>query len=267
MATFETIKHCVFLLRSTCEFPLTAAKKDEFGNMIRPGTLEAWHMALEDLSDGQVMAGTKYLLGTLTDDFKRKPMPGDIRAFLNRADMPDPGEVWAEIEAKKWDMQSAPFVRELGRCVSPSWSSEYVAEVVRQMGGVEVFLNMRTSQEPTIRAQLKGICESVASRKAARHIPVPGLAAPNDPKVALIAEARAKKEQREAAEAAAGEIADQKVRSKLAELRELMEAQKAAKDKEKMQKRREEQQAFVRAAAELQGIELTTFNLPEVLEG
>lgn len=282
MASKETIKQVLYLFRSVTDFPIVGAKKDPAtGEMIAPGTLEAWTLALADLTDQQVMAGGQYVLSTMTDDFKRRPMPGDIRKALAEAENKSWLEAWEEVQNRGYDILHPPFSSFQQALKSPQWSCPEIAAAIDQMGSLEFVLELNATRPAKAREQFKEIWQGVQQRKALQQLPampkLPALPAPAVPTAPQIAAPMAPDQAQalllEAAETdnvidfqrAAQVLATaEHKRVGLQDLRRQLEEIEARR-REQKQARKVEQQSLIRKAAEMQGIELQTFDLPEVL--
>lgn len=197
------------------------------------GTVNLWHGALFNLSDEQVNAGFKYLFENWRPKFYGNEVTvAELRAFVNQASLPDWSEAFKEIEAKKYRMLNQVFDPELnydpwenGGDMSPfkpSWSHPAIGEVVQQMGGLKVFLELETKNENTFRAQFRDVYGNITKRQQTEHISVPQLQQPDAPGVALIAEARARKQQREGHVKTLAEVKDDRVREIFQQTRDKM---------------------------------------------
>lgn len=156
-------------LTSLKEFGLIeVTKADPEKNVI--GTLKLWEMALSDLSDSELHAGFNGLLANWTDEFKRKPMPGDLRKFVKKHTSLNHGEMWAEITANGYKARHGEFNRLTGAIERHQWSNPLIPKAMAQMGGLDVFLNIKTDQEQTLRAQFRDIVNSLNEKEANKAI-------------------------------------------------------------------------------------------------
>lgn len=291
MASKDTIKHVLHLFRSVTDFPMVAAKKDpDTGVMIQPGTVEAWMLALVDLTDEQVMAGGQFVLSSMTDDFKRRPMPGDIRKALSESASKGWAEAWDEIQAR--GHRFLPGGRRLtsrGLEPAPQWSSPEIAAAVSQMGGVEACLLHTDRTLSAVRSQFRDVYHSVQKRTAfqqCKALPqppqVPALSVPPLPALPAAAGGEvidflARREQLDRVVRAQQQAGAQLVRDKLkaVEAKRLAEyqakiaaGQQQAREqqahREAVEARAEEQKRQAREMAAAEGIDLDAPALPEV---
>jgi hypothetical protein len=290
MASKETIKQVLYLFRSVTDFPIVTAKTDpDTGAMIAPGTLEAWTLALADLTDEQVMAGGQFVLSTLTDDYKRRPMPGDIRKAVSEAGNKGWAEAWDEIQAR--GHLFTPGGRRLTSrgLEAPEWSCPEIADAVRQMGGIEACLLHTERNLSAVRAQFRDVYQDIQKRQAFRQckaLPQPpqAPALPTGPTPLALASGEpgevidfaARRQQMEAAIQAQYQAGAELVRqtlqaaeakrlaeyqAKIAAGQQQVQAYQAHREAVEAQILAQQQQAREQAAAE--GLSLTDFDLPE----
>lgn len=164
------------------------------------GTFALWSAALKNLSDQEVQAGFEWLLESWTNEYNRKPTPGDIKAFISKQTSLNYGEMWAEIMSKGHLVKSGRLNRITGQVERHQWSHQLIGKAIQQMGGLDVFLNLKTEQEATFRAQFRDIVKSINDKDANKAIVQPLIelqlaqAQSNQAGVAQIAEARERKQ-------------------------------------------------------------------------
>lgn len=201
MVSTQAITKGLMILKTTIrDFDIQPAKRDQDGQMIAPGTVEGWLFALEDLNDDQFMVGIRGLMANWTDEFKRKPMPGDIRKFINAQTSLNYGEMWAEIVSCGHLVKHGQLNRRTGEIEHHQWSSPLIPKAIQQMGGLDAFLSLKTEQESTFRAQFRDIVKAINDKDANKAIVRPLIdlqltsAQGNQEGVAQIAEARERKQ-------------------------------------------------------------------------
>lgn len=130
------------------------------------GTLALWSAALKNLSDQQIQAGFEWLLESWTNEYNRKPTPGDIKNFVAKSTSLNHGEMWAEIVANCYHARHGlPNGKGLYQ-----WSSPLISKAIAQMGGLDVFLHMQVDQEATTRAQFRDIVNALTEKEANKAI-------------------------------------------------------------------------------------------------
>jgi len=124
-------------------------------------TPETWFMLLADLSDEEVKAGMFGFCRKLTSKWPRKPMPGDIREFIEQSveTVCNWSEAWQEVLDK-----AHLFYSPVMGMAPPQWSTPAIEQAVQQFGGITTIVNMLEKDIPTHRAQFRGIFEQVSKR-------------------------------------------------------------------------------------------------------
>lgn len=155
---------------------------DEFGyiaykepdeSMGTLGTLALWKSALKNLSDQQIQAGFEWILESWTNEYNRKPTPGDIKNFVTKNTMVNYGEMWAEIMSCGHQVRLGYLNRKTGEPDPYRWSSPLIPKAIKQMGGLDTFLRLEKDQESTVRAQFRDIVNSLTEKEANRAIVQP----------------------------------------------------------------------------------------------
>lgn len=171
MVSTQAITKGLMMLKTTIrDFEILPAKRDQNDVMIAPGTVEGWSFALEDLSDEHFMAGIRGIMANWTDEFKKKPMPGDVRKFITKNTGLNHGEMWAEITANGYRARHGLFNRKTGQVELYQWSNPLIPKAIAQMGGLDVFLNVKSEQEQTLRAQFRDIVNALTEKEANKAI-------------------------------------------------------------------------------------------------
>lgn len=144
-----------------------------------PGTIANWRHDLRGLSVEAIAAGFDWITANWTDEFKRRPMPGDIRKAVAASSNKGHAEAWEEIQRDGHHhlyprMRSSILRPHDGpQFDRPQWSSPEVAALVEQMGGVEKCLMVTEAQMPTIRAQVRDIWAAIQQRSAGQAAALP----------------------------------------------------------------------------------------------
>lgn len=251
------------------------------------GTVANWCHDLKGLTPQQVMAGFDHVIGNWSDEYKRKPMPGDIKKAVEAVGVKGWAEAWNEIQTRGHLFNQGGHTLTSQGLVKAQWSTPEIAEAVSQMGGISICLSVTERELNTTRSQFRQIWEQIQARRQSRQysaLPQPPRAVPEliQPMLALspgsnVIDINAKREQMaQAAHDAGIELVRQALEDvearKLAEYQaKIAEGQRQAEQAFARQQERRiraaEQQRLAREMAAQEGIELITFNLPEVAEG
>lgn len=220
MINTKSITKGLMMLKTTIrDFEISPAKIDARGSMTEPGTVEGWAFALEDLSEEEFMVGIRGLMANWTDEFKRKPMPGDVLKFINKHTAINHGQMFDEIMANAYKAAYGEFNRKTGQ-VEHYQFNPLISAAIKQMGGLSVFLTMEEASLNTFRAQFREVVNAINEREANKAIIKPVL----DSRAAIEAQARpvmiaaAETE----AEVLISEAKDPRVLSAFADLRDRM---------------------------------------------
>jgi len=289
MADIKTIARGLRLLRTTVDFPIHPPVEDpRTGDMLEPGTIEGWHFALSDMPDELFLAGIKAVMSSRTSgNFTTKPEPGDIRKAVEAVGNKGWAEAWNEIQTRGHLFNQGGHTLTSQGLVKAQWSTPEIAEAVSQMGGISICLSVTERELNTTRSQFRQIWEQIQARRQSKQysaLPQPPQAVPEliQPMLALspgsnVIDINAKREQMaQAAHDAGIELVRQALEDvearKLAEYQaKIAESQRQAEQAFARQQERRikaaEQQRLAREMAAQEGIELITFNLPEVAEG
>lgn len=119
-------------------------------------TERVWDMALSDVSDAALEQATGLYIRTFTSEFsKQQPAPGDLRKLIERRD--ENGYTWQtawnEISSKAHAIKSPPLIA--GEYRQPQLSYPQSYQILRMMGGPDFFLNLKTSDVNTAKAQFR----------------------------------------------------------------------------------------------------------------
>lgn len=234
MVSTQAITKGLMMLKTTIrDFEILPAKRDQNDVMIAPGTVEGWSFALDELSDADFMTGIKGLMANWTDEFKRKPMPGDVLKFINKHTAINHGQMFDEIMSNAYKAMYGEFNRKTGR-VEHYQFNQLISAAIKQMGGLSVFLTMDQGSLNTFRAQFRGVVNAINEKEANKAIIKPVL----DSRAAIEAQARpvmiaaAEPE----AEVLISEAKDPRVLSAFADLRDRMMANSKAMSEKNVQR-------------------------------
>lgn len=175
MIKAKSITKGLMMLKTTIrDFEISPAKFDGNGIMIEPGTVEGWAFALEDLTEDEFMVGIRGLMANWTDEYKRTPMPGDIRKYINKNTSLNHGQMFDEIMANAYKAMYGEFNRKTGR-VEHYQFNPLISAAIKQMGGLSVFLTMDESNLNTFRAQFREVVNAINEKEANKAIIKPVL--------------------------------------------------------------------------------------------
>jgi len=186
MINTKSITKGLMILKTTIrDFEIVPAKTDSNGQMIEPGTVEGWAFALADLSEQEFMTGIRGLMANWTDEYKRKPMPGDVLKFINKHTALNHGQMFDEIMANAYSAAYGTFNGKTGQ-VEKYQFNPLVSAAIKQMGGLSVFLTMEEASLNTFRAQFREVVNAINEKEANKAIIKPVL----DSRAAIEAQAR-----------------------------------------------------------------------------
>ena len=236
MINTKSITKGLMMLKTTIrDFEISPAKIDARGSMIEPGTVEGWAFALEDLSEEEFMVGIRGLMANWTDEYKRKPMPGDVLKFINKHTAINHGQMFDEIMANAYKATYGEFNRKTGQ-VEHYQFNPLISAAIKQMGGLSVFLTMEEANLNTFRAQFREVVNAINEREANKAIIKPVLDsraeidAMRSPRPVMIAAAEPE------AEVLISEAKDPRVLSAFADLRDRMMANSKAMSQQNVQR-------------------------------
>lgn len=232
---------------------------DEFGylqitdpdpKMGKLGTFALWSAALKNLSDQEIAAAFDWAISNWTNAFNQKISPGDLIKFVKDSTESSYGEMWQEINSRKWDSVNGVFNREIGECVKYKFAPE-VQAVISQMGGIEVFLSMTTAQERQLFAQFRDVVANNNKRAKEANYAGPLLEAKkHQNNLIQLQAAKSEIEQRKQAKEEKGQVSD------AMPIIDGIKAQFAKKQIIAQQVSREQKKAEMEAYAKAQGIEV-----------
>jgi len=236
MINTKSITKGLMMLKTTIrDFEISPAKIDSNGQMIEPGTVEGWAFALADLSEQEFMTGIRGLMANWTDEYKRKPMPGDVLKFINKHTAINHGQMFDEIMSNAYRATYGEFNGKTGQ-VEHYKFNPLISAAIKQMGGLSVFLTMEEKDLNTFRAQFREVVNAINEKEANKAIIKPVL----DSRAA-ITQAQARPVMLAAAEpehddVLISEAKDPRVLSAFADLRDRMMANSKAMNEANVQR-------------------------------
>jgi len=136
------------------------------------GTVALWSVALGDLSDAEIQTGFNGLIANWTNEYNRKPLPGDIRKFINRNTSLNHGEMFKEIMAQAHNSTS-PTVKPGTQIMEKYQFAPLVQEAIKQMGGIDSFKHLLIENESTFRAQFRDVVNALNEKDQNKHFVKP----------------------------------------------------------------------------------------------